>query len=391
MSKPSAIFLPPALVLLDIWPLGRLGAFDTILREGNIRKALIILAEKIPFGLMAVIMAGVTFVSQREVGGIGGTMGGEHSLLTRFGEAAIGYVGYLQMFFWPTRLCVLYYADGSVPDRIVAMAAVCVLLALTVLAVALRRRVPAVLFGWLWFLGLLLPLMGLFPFGRQTAADRYLYIPELGLIAAVIFGSAALLQSIPASRRSWISLTAIAGLAICLGWLARMQSLTWANSATLWTQALLIDPGSGVAHNNFADPLDRAGDFRAAEFQLRVGIKCQPNSIEFRQSLGLFLLARHRYAEVAELMEKSVGLDAMNMKTHNMLVRALRGAGRDEAASRARARQEAIRGRMFLFVGADYLDDGDWTAAADQLKSAWTAADGIELAMHRRIELAPAA
>ncbi len=382
-AKPSAIALPLALLLLDVWPLGRMGGWRSI----QWRQALVVLAEKIPFGLLAVLVAGLTFVSQREVGGVKSAVS---PLIVRLGEAAVGYVDYLRLFFWPRWLCALYFPDSAPLDLRIALSAACLLVAITFVAVLLRPRLPGILLGWIWFLGLLSPLMGLVPFGRQSVADRYMYIPQLGLIAAAMIGAIALIRLFPEPRRRTIAGVALAVLCLLLGGLTRRQSLTWENSATMWTQALRVNPGNAVAHNNYADPLDREGRSREAEFHLRLGAKCQPNSVEFRQGLGIFLVNHKRYAEAAGLLEKLVQDDPMNMKVHAALVRSLRGSGREEAARRALAREEAIRGRVFLMVGTDYLEEGDWSAAAEQFRSAWSASDGVEINMHKRIELAPA-
>jgi Tfp pilus assembly protein PilF len=386
-AKPSAIALPLALLLLDIWPLGRLGESWSSFWTESKQRMWTVFAEKIPFGLMAVLVAGLTFVSQLEVGGVSAPA---KPLFVRMGEAAIGYMDYLRLFFWPKSLCVLYFADTSAPDTKYALSAVCVLAAVTVVAIALRGKASGVLLGWLWFLGLLSPLMGIVPFGRQSVADRYLYIPQLGLIAMALLVATLVLRRVDAVRRRIVTSVALVATLLLLGWLTYQQSLTWENSATLWSQALKVDPGGGVAHNNYAQPLDRSGQVRAAEFELRVAGKCQPSSLEFRRSLCLFLVLHRRYTEAAPLLEKLIAVDPMNMRMHAALVTSLRMSGQTEAAERALAREEAIRGRVFLFLGTDYLEEDEWAAAGEQLRAAWAAADGVELSMHKRPELAPA-
>ena len=387
MAKPSAIALPLALLLLDVWPLCRMKNSSSGGWKAGVRQAGVLLAEKIPFGLLAVLVAGLTFVSQREVGGVKSP---DSPLLVRLGDAAIGYVDYLRLFFWPRNLCVLYFADAS-SDTLVGLSAASVLLAITLLSFALRKRVPGISVGWLWFIGLLSPLMGLVPFGRQSVADRYMYIPQLGLITIAMLVAAVFLGLMKPAQRKAIGATALFVVCLCLGWVTHAQSLTWTDSFTLWTQALQVDQGSGVAHVNFAQPLDRAGRIREAEFQLRLARKCRPESLEFQQSLVLFLVVHRRYAEVVPLAEKLIQADAMNMKVHAALVTSLRLTGREEEALRALARQEAIRGRVFLMMGTSYLQDQEWNSAVEQFRSAWTAADGVEIGMHRRIELASAA
>ena len=183
MSKPSALILPAAMILLDLGPLQRASAIGTNPRSGGLTRVLGLVAEKLPFFLMALLSSGLTFVSQQELGGIHPQV---QSLLSRLVFVAIGYVDYLRMFVWPSGLSVLYPATGEMPERSAIVAAILILLFLTAILVFLRRRIPAALLGWFWFLILLSPLMGVFSFGRQSVADRYMYLPIVGL--AVIVG-----------------------------------------------------------------------------------------------------------------------------------------------------------------------------------------------------------
>ena len=388
MAKPSAIALPIGFLLLDAWPLGRFSESIRMFRSGDSRPSMVVMAEKAPFFLLALLTAALTYVGQLEVGGVRPPA---LPLLARLGEAALGYVQYLKLFIWPTGLNVLYPGGEGAPDFFVAAAAFSVLLAVTGLTWLLRRTTPTAMTGWLWFLLLLSPLMGLVPFGRQSVADRYMYIPELGLIALVVAVGASALHFVPVARRRWA--IAIASLAACssLMWITHGQAGTWRDSIALWTQAVVVDPGNGVAHTNLGDAYSHVGDRARAGFELRLAVKSQPDSAEIGQQFATYLVRQKHFAEAIPMLERLIQTNPANMKLHSYLTTALEASGRPDGARRARARQEAIRGRIFLLQGIDYLENAEWAAAREQISLAWSSADTVEIGMGQRVPLAAAA
>ncbi len=387
MAKPSAIALPMALVLLDFFRAGQESAGGAPFPAGGPRNWLRLMVEKIPFFLLAGLTAGLTVLSQQEMGGIHAPV---MPTVMRMAVAAIGYLDYLRMFLWPRGFCVLYPVDSLAPDTVIAISAGLVLIALTLLAFAFRHRVPAVLWGWLWFLLLLAPLMGIVPFGRQSVADRYMYLPMLGLTVALVAAVATWRNRRVSPVRDWLVVIPTIGLLTAVASLTQAQTLTWKDSEALWQQAIRMDPGNGLARTNYAVFLARAGNEREAEFQLRLARKDAPNLAGIGQQLAVLLVSQRRYQEALPLVESLIQTSPTTMKLHSLLATTLDQLGRPDDARRARSRQQAIRGRIFLLQGTSYLESGDWAAAREQLALAWSAQDAIEMLLHQRVSLAPA-
>ena len=190
MAKPMLVTLPFVMLLLDVWPLGRLGSpsVSATLRRDKQSTGWYLILEKIPFFVLTVASCVVTYLAQREEA----VMSFERRPPgLRLANAAVAYVEYLAKTVCPIRLAVFYPLPGHVPAWQVAVA-VAILAALTVLACVLWRRAPYVLVGWLWFLGMLVPVIGIIQVGGQALADRYAYIPLVGVFIAVAYGAADL-------------------------------------------------------------------------------------------------------------------------------------------------------------------------------------------------------
>ncbi|MGH9361727.1 MAG: tetratricopeptide repeat protein, partial [Thermoanaerobaculia bacterium] len=183
LAKPMVVTLPLVLLLLDVWPLGRL----PLAAAAERRRALgPLLREKLPFVLLALGAAAVALVTQREAMSPLAAL----SLGRRIANALLAYAAYLSDTVWPRGLAVFYPLPGALPAWRVALAAV-LLAALTALALARLHRSPWLAVGWLWFVGMLLPVIGLLQVGSQARADRYTYLPSIGLFVALVWEVAA--------------------------------------------------------------------------------------------------------------------------------------------------------------------------------------------------------
>jgi len=235
LAKPMLVTLPFVLLLLDRWPLGR-GAGAARWRE------------KLPFLLLALASAAVTWSVQRA----GGALGPLESVGpgTRLANAALATALYLGKTLVPTGLAVFHPhpALGGGPAPLAVALALAALAACTALAFRARRRVPAVWTGWLWFTGTLVPVLGLVQVGLQGWAERYTYLPSLGLGLALVWGLAALAERAHAERAALAGALAVLALA-GLGTLRQLA--TWRDSRTLFTHAVAVD-GSAVAHVQLA-------------------------------------------------------------------------------------------------------------------------------------------
>ena len=273
MAKPMVVTLPFALLLLDVWPLGRLRLEES----GWPRRLGRLTLEKLPLLALSAVGSLVTLRFQTT------------SLVSlevfpwslRLANVVMGYATYLGKTILPRNLAVFYPIPLAIPAW-KAWAAAALLLVLTALAVWKVRRAPWFLVGWLWFLGTLVPVIGIVQVGRQAMADRYTYIPSIGLFLAICWALPAL-----AVGRRWR--TALAGATILA--LLTLTALTWAqvrrwsNSVTLFQHALAVTQGNYVAHLALAKSLVAKGDWAGAAQQYRGALTLRPGLREARIGL----------------------------------------------------------------------------------------------------------
>jgi hypothetical protein len=253
MAKPMLVTVPFLLLLLDLWPLGRTAwAAPAGGGEGSPVSPGRLLWEKVPLLALALVSSGITFLAQRA----GGAIKTLEFIGTdlRLANVAVSYVAYIGKTLWPLSLSMYYPFPPEMPPGWKVGGAVLVTAAVTAAAVFLRRR-PYFLVGWLWYLGMLVPVIGLVQVGDQAMADRYAYLPLTGLFVMAVWGSAELLRG---RRRRW-SVGAAAGVLLILTPLAARQAGYWKDSITLFSHALSVAPGSHIIHNNLANSLVRAG------------------------------------------------------------------------------------------------------------------------------------
>ena len=272
MAKPMVVTLPLVLLLLDVWPLGRL-SFE----PGWGRRLARLVLEKLPLLGLSVISSLVTLKYQTT------------SLVSleilpwrlRFANAAVSYVTYLGKTLLPRKLAAFYPIQFEI-DAWKAVAAVFLIAAITALALWKARRAPYLLVGWLWFLGTLVPVIGLVQVGRQAMADRYTYIPSIGLFLAVSWGVAELARS-----RSQRTVLATASVLILLLLAAATLALvrTWADSVTLYRHALAVTQNNWVAHIGLAKALVSRQDWAGAAEHYRAALALRPGLREARIGL----------------------------------------------------------------------------------------------------------
>jgi tetratricopeptide (TPR) repeat protein len=197
----------------------------------------------------------------------------------RVANAVVSYAAYLRKTVWPTDLAAFYQHPGDTLTPAQVLTAAGVLVALTILALALGRRRPAVIVGWLWFLGTLVPVSGLAQAGGQAMADRFSYLPHIGLFMALVWA----IPEGPAAR-AWIGTAAllILGACVVLTW---RQALTWRNDETLWRQAFRVADGPAV-HRIWANTLYSTGRVDRAEEEYRAALRLQPDFTPALLDLG---------------------------------------------------------------------------------------------------------
>ena len=290
LSKPMVVTLPFALLLLDVWPLRRADAARALDDAQRRRYRSIIAAlvrEKLPLIGLALASSVVTVLVQRRGGAVGSFA--SYPLASRLANAVVSYAAYIGNAIWPRDLAVFY----PYPIRIdVAKVAVALLVLTVVSAVAIRnlRRRPYLLVGWLWYLGTLLPVIGVVQVGLQSRADRYTYVPLIGILIMVVWGLADLAERFPARR---IELS-IAGASVVLAYaaVARRQAETWRDSLSLWRHAVDVTSDNDVAHYNLGVVLTKAGRADEGIVQMREAVRINPTNSDAHIDLGNALAER---------------------------------------------------------------------------------------------------
>ncbi|HTB82592.1 MAG TPA: tetratricopeptide repeat protein [Candidatus Sulfotelmatobacter sp.] len=328
LSKPMAVTLPFVLLLLDFWPLKRISELK--FQTPNLPA---IVREKIPFFFLAAVMSTVAFIVQRN----GQAMQTFENLpfSLRVANALVAYVEYLGKFFCPENLAIYYPYSRNLPWALVLSAGL-VLLAVSTLAWRARGRFPYFLFGWLWFLGTLVPVIGLVQVGSQAMADRYTYLPSIGLLVGLIWGLNELVSR-KIILRNIIFAAAIPTLAGC--WiLTRQQISFWRDGETLFTHALAVTEDNAAARNGLGFALVKKGRLDEAMPEFTDAIRIAPDFVEPHNNLGNLFALQNRPAEAFAEFQTALQLKPDYADAHFNFGNALLAQDRaDEAAAEFQA------------------------------------------------------
>jgi tetratricopeptide (TPR) repeat protein len=326
MAKPMIVTLPFALLLLDYWPLERVTLDSTSLRQlGASIRAL--LKEKIPLFALAFFASLVTFTAQRQVGAVESLEAVPFTL--RAANALNSYVAYIGDLIWPAQLAALYPYPKTVSVASV-LTAILVLAAVTALVVAARRKYPYLLVGWLWYLGTLLPVIGLIQVGPQARADRFTYVPHIGLLMMLVWGIPDLMRRWSNRRVVLVPLAACA-LAACTV-VATRQVQSWRDSTTLWEHTLKVTSENGVAHYNLGVVLSATGQSDDAIRHLREAVRLEPDFATAHNRLGLALNRRGDLAGSTAQLAEVVRLMPNSAEAHANLAVSLAKEGKNAEA-----------------------------------------------------------
>ena len=282
LAKPMLVSIPLILLLLDVWPLRRGGA------AAEPRKALPagrLFSEKaILFGLAAASCA-VTIIAQRAGGAIASIT--EYPFGVRAANALVAYVAYLRKLFWPTNMAVFYPNPGPTLPTWQVLGSAALLVALTYAFVRAVRKAPYLTVGWFWYLITLVPVVGLLQVGDQAMADRYTYVPYIGLFVALAWGAADLAGLLRPRRAALATLSCLSVLSIgLLAWLAHTQANYWRDSAALYTHAIRVTNKNFVAYNNLGNVLAQNGETEAAITSYRTALRYRPGYAPAHYNLG---------------------------------------------------------------------------------------------------------
>lgn len=292
MAKPTWVTLPFVLLLADAWPLGRW-------RKGAAGG---LVAEKAPLFLLSALSCAATLLVQH-AGGAMRTLTG-HPPGLRLANAAVAYAQYVRVLVWPADLAVFHPHPAGGPAAAGIAGALALLLALMAGAAWTARRRPWWGVGWLWFLGTLVPMIGLVPVGGAAWAERYSYLPHIGLTLALVWGAGDLLRiDAPGAawRRRFAGGLAVA-LALGLALLARRQTATWKDSETLFRRAVQATERNAMAHGALGFVLAGQGRDAEAVRELRTALAIQPDNLRAMNNLA-WLLAMDTRATSPQLAE----------------------------------------------------------------------------------------
>jgi tetratricopeptide (TPR) repeat protein len=286
LAKPMLITLPFVLLLLDAWPLRRPAGW----------RARVV--EKWPLFLLAAASVAVTTLPN-----LNGRSLVELSLAARLTNAVGAYAAYLRQAFWPAGLGVAYAHLGASLSGLRLAACVGVLAAVSVAALVQRRSRPYLAVGWCWFLGVLFPVIGLVQSGSQGWADRYMYLPMMGLSLSVAWLVGDWART-PRCARGAAGLAAT--LVLLLALLSRRQVSFWTDDRTLFARAVAVSPSSEMAHLGLGAALAHAGDLEGAETEYREALRRKPDSMFTRLSLSSLLALRGRADEGRSVLHEAL-------------------------------------------------------------------------------------
>jgi tetratricopeptide (TPR) repeat protein len=351
MSKPMLVTVPCLLLLLDFWPLGRLRLPGG---SGDSHKAIAtahLLLEKLPFAAFSVASSLITYSIQNRAGAVGSIEA--LPLHFRIDNALISYARYLGKTFWPADLAVLYPLPKAWPGEW-ALAAAVLLAGVSYLVIRQLRRAPFLAVGWFWFVGTLVPVIGLVQVGQQAMADRYMYLPQVGLFLILAFlptllpgnhrtrGVSALAGAAPQLSGATPFFNRLTGpfaliLLVVCAWLTRVQIGHWQNNVTVFEHALAVTRDNAVAHNNLGTSYLRSGRLDAAEEQFTAALRIRPDYAEALVNAGLCREQRGNSGEAVEFLERGMSAGLTPAASYNLGLLLSKQGRAAEAEARYRA------------------------------------------------------
>jgi len=346
MSKPMLVTVPFVLLLLDYWPLQRFQLATFNLQPSTVLRLII---EKLPFLALSIASCVTTFLVQRKGGAVSTTI----SFGARAANAVVSYVHYVLDMFWPNHLSVLYPHPGTWPVLQIVASAI-FLTGVTAAVLFSLRKHPYLPVGWFWFLGMLVPAIGFIQVGIQCRADRYTYLPLIGLFIMLAWGAAELVGRLSAMENedagdrvsgnktfarpvlSEPSLVFVTGLClfsftVCAVVTSRQISY-WRSSETLFRRAVQVTEKNYLAYNNLGFYLSNRGEVAEAMENYRKSLQIKPDYEDAHNNLGYAYAGQKKYPEAIAEYEAALRVRPNHPEVHNNLGNALGDMGRvDEA------------------------------------------------------------
>jgi len=332
MAKPMLVTLPFVLLLLDCWPLHRIQFNQSDVLTGNSRKGsmlFFLIKEKIPFFVVSAASSIITLLAQQSGGAIRSLE--TYPVSVRFANALASYVGYMGKMIWPSKLTFFYPHPGIYPVWKIA-GSYLILISISFMAIKKIKRCPWMFTGWFWYVGTLVPVIGLVQVGAQAMADRYTYVPLIGIFIIIAWGGAEL-------SRKWryqkpvLALIAVGFVLFYLGQ-TRRQLAYWADSATLFKRVIAISPENYLPYNNLGMVLEREDKNIEAMKHYLTALEKHPHFPEAHNNLGNVLMKQDKTEEAIHHYSEALRIRPGFSQAHNNLGNALLAQGK---------RAEAIR------------------------------------------------
>jgi tetratricopeptide (TPR) repeat protein len=339
MAKPMLVTLPVVLLLLDYWPLKRIelgqsasglpaASQPSTIAEKPGAQAFRLLLEKTPLFVLAVVSSVVTFIVQKSGGAVGALE--VYPIKIRVANALVSYVSYMVKMIWPLNLAVFYPHPGQSLPMWQAAAAGLLFLLISIAVIRAGRRQPYLPVGWLWYLGTLVPVIGLVQVGAQAMADRYTYVPLIGLFIMAAWGVPELLAKYRFQRTVLATLATI--LLVTLTLVSKRQVRHWQNSLTLFQQAVEVTADNYVAHDSLGNALAQQGMLDQAIVHYRESLRIKPNLVNTHNNLGVALLQQGEINRAMAQYYQALRLKPDSAETHNNLGVALFTVGQLDQA-----------------------------------------------------------
>ena len=330
MAKPMLVTLPFVLLLLDYWPLGRfLNNQDG--KPVNIRSQwptiYRLVREKIPFFALVAVSSVITFVVQQKAGAVA-----EIDILPlkfRIANVFVSYINYINKMFYPSNLSVFYPYHGTRPSVVITY--FIELAVVTAVIIYMSRRYRYLAVGWFWYLGTLVPVIGLVQVGSQSMADRYTYMPLIGLFIIIVWGIPELISKW-SYQKIWLKVIAVVVLAVLM-LSTRTQIKSWKNDATLFAHSIAVTQNNWVMHNNYGKALATEGRYQEAIDHLNEALRLRPVYFEARNNLGMVFFMQGRADEAMECFEEALRIRPDKAEAYHNLGSAYARQGKFELAS----------------------------------------------------------
>ena len=365
MCKPTLVTLPFVLLLLDYWPLQRLANSTSKQTDFSVLRRLVI--EKIPFFILSAASCVATLLAQKQAIDVLKHL----SFFDRIGNALVSYVIYLRQMVYPVGLAVLYPHPAHTLSTAEVLFAFIFLAAVSLVVILWRKKHPYLLIGWLWYLGMLVPMIGIVQVGLQARADRYTYLPQIGIALAVVWSGNALFSSSPLRRRLLIAFASI--VIAALGLIAFRQTAYWRNSETLWQHTLSCTSNNFLAHDDCGSALLEEGRTDEAISEFEAALAINPNSAETHNNLSAAFMRNRRIDDAIAHYMKAIEIKPDYAEAHSNLGVALMQKKRfDEAVDHFRKAlaSDPKFAQAYNNFGASLLNQGKVDDAIDKFQRA---------------------